>query len=502
MLLGSKTLYPHQVAAIEWMMKQENEPIHGGFLCDDMGLGKTWTVLGLLNETAADCPRTLLLCPLVVAEQWAVAGAEAGFTVYVYSKGRKWTKRNNGVSANAGPGPSLYIANYERIKENETANLEFDRLVIDEAHNLRNQESERYKKIYNLAKEVPRTWCVTGTPLVNHHSDIEALYRLVRGNRSDSIIGDFAKACEVFSSYAIGRSMEDIGMPLGPRPADKHVVLDFDTAEEADFYRLIQGQVARQLTLYEELDVGNSLAMFKLLLRLRQISIHPQVYIEGQRRTHRHNYGRADWTGKSSTKVRGLIDLIEGSETGHNWVVFCNFQDEIELLRAELVKSRYIRMVKTYHGKTQMGERLEDLAEYKGSCANTTNLPYWPKEGRHRGEHVLCDILGALPYDVCGLLYDYLMPGHNVLLVQIHCGGTGLNLQENDRVVFMSPWWTAALMNQAIGRVYRMGQKKQVEVYRLMLKEEASLNIDKKMMESALRKEGLCAELLRNCVRP
>lgn len=128
MLLGSKTLYPHQVAAIEWMMKQENEPIHGGFLCDDMGLGKTWTVLGLLNETAADCPRTLLLCPLVVAEQWAVAGAEAGFTVYVYSKGRKWTKRNNGVSANAGPGPSLYIANYERIKENETANLELTAL--------------------------------------------------------------------------------------------------------------------------------------------------------------------------------------------------------------------------------------------------------------------------------------------------------------------------------------------------------------------------------------
>jgi hypothetical protein len=47
-----------------------------------------------------------------------------------------------------------------------------------------------------------------------------------------------------------------------------------------------------------------------------------------------------------------------------------------------------------------------------------------------------------------------------------------------------------------------MGQKKQVEVYRLMLKEEASLNIDKKMMESALRKEGLCAELLRQCIRP
>ena len=83
MKVGAKTLYPHQETAVRWMIRQEDEDIHGGFLCDDMGLGKTWTVLGLLSETVADCPKTLLLCPLVVAGQWLEAAAQANINAYV-----------------------------------------------------------------------------------------------------------------------------------------------------------------------------------------------------------------------------------------------------------------------------------------------------------------------------------------------------------------------------------------------------------------------------------
>ncbi len=83
-----------------------------------------------------------------------------------------------------------------------------------------------------------------------------------------------------------------------------------------------------------------------------------------------------------------------------------------------------------------------------------------------------------------------------VLLVQLQSGGVGLNLQHCDRVVFMGPWWTAALMDQAIGRAVRIGQNDQVEVHRLILKEEASMNIDKKMLVAADRKRDLCNRFL------
>jgi SNF2 family DNA or RNA helicase len=83
-----------------------------------------------------------------------------------------------------------------------------------------------------------------------------------------------------------------------------------------------------------------------------------------------------------------------------------------------------------------------------------------------------------------------------VLLVQLQSGGVGLNLQHCDRIVFMGPWWTAALMDQAIGRAVRIGQTEKVEVHHLILKEEASMNIDKKMLAAAEKKRDLCARFL------
>ena len=489
MIIGTRTLYPHQVRAVEWMMERETDTERrGGFLCDDMGLGKTWSVLGLLHSTVTSCPRTLILCPLVLIGQWTAGAIEAGFTVYHYPSTHRWTMVGSAKPVSRG---TIYIANFERIHERESTLIEFDRLVIDEAHVLRNGFSKRYEKIYELAKEVPRTWCLTGTPLVNRLEDVQSLYRLVRGNKRAGTIGSFDAALDVMATYALRRSVEDVGaaLSLGPRPEDTHIVLDFETDAEASFYRMIQGQIQRQLEAYEAFDVGNAAVIFKLLLRLRQISIHPQVYIQGQRRTHGTAYTRADWSEKSSTKVNGLLDLLSQQTLGHNWVVFCNFQDEIELLRGTLMRQPYIGTVSTYHGKKRIEERAATLQEHRGACERNTDVPV--------------DVLYGLPLpdDVCRHIYGFMAPVQNVILVQIHCGGTGLNLQENDRVVFMSPWWTSALMKQAVARVYRMGQRKHVQVYRLMLKEEASLNIDKRMMSKALEKEELCTTLLEACAK-
>jgi SNF2 family DNA or RNA helicase len=87
---------------------------------------------------------------------------------------------------------------------------------------------------------------------------------------------------------------------------------------------------------------------------------------------------------------------------------------------------------------------------------------------------------------------------HTVLLVQIHCGGTGLNLQFMDRVIFTTPWWTAALMDQAAGRVLRIGQKKQVVIHTISLKEEeqTSLNIDEFIQQRVDIKREICKSMI------
>jgi SNF2 family DNA or RNA helicase len=492
--IGSKTLFPHQVRAVQWMLEREDdvEDLPGGFLCDTMGMGKTWSALGLIQES--DLRRTLLLCPLAVVEQWAAAGVEAGFNVWTYPRAGVWSARNA-----VKPGRKrLYVANYERIKENESEDAAFDRLLLDEAHVLRTGSGSRYKKIYGLAKRIPRVWCLTGTPLVNHYRDIQALYQLLRGHRTAGVVPNFNTALEVMGRYGLHRSAltlpaEEVeGLGLGPAPEEVKLVLPFETDAEAEFYRMIQGQIQRQLELFEDLDIANSTAVFKLLLRLRQISIHPQVYIEGQRRSHGGAYGRRNWVDaqgrlKSSTKVSAFLGLLKSQKVAHNWVVFCNFQDEIRILEDMLRREACVGLVGTYHGKKKTDERLEALQENAEACARNFTVPRF-----------LVDKL-PLPDDVCGIIHSFVEPKQNVFLVQIHAGGTGLNLQHNDRVVFMGPWWTAALMNQAVARVYRMGQRKEVKVYRLLLEEEQSLNIDRFMMDRAELKEELCAELLGAC---
>jgi hypothetical protein len=93
------------------------------------------------------------------------------------------------------------------------------------------------------------------------------------------------------------------------------------------------------------------------------------------------------------------------------------------------------------------------------------------------------------------------LEGRVVLLLQLQAGGVGLNLQEYDRVVFVSPWWTSALMDQAVARAVRMGQTKIVHVYHLALaaEKEGSLNIDTLVHAKAHQKRLLLARLYTLC---
>ena len=81
----------------------------------------------------------------------------------------------------------------------------------------------------------------------------------------------------------------------------------------------------------------------------------------------------------------------------------------------------------------------------------------------------------------------------DVFLIQLQAGGTGINLQHYDRIIFVSPWWTSALLDQARGRAVRIGQKNVVKIYWLKLKTEDTkkFNIDSFIMEKADKKRSL-----------
>jgi len=438
----------HQVAGVKWMLGRESDPLHqGGILCDEMGLGKTIQMIGLIKAASAvvgGLKNTLFLGPLPVIEQWRATATKAGMNCWM-PKDNRWQP----VATLKLHAPNLFLINYESAckKAYLFEGRTWDRVVCDEAHRLASKGAN-----WHLVDKIPcaRRWFLTATPIVNKMGDLLALFELLGVSYSDTAA----------ATYIMARTMEQLRakMPHLPKPAiEKTYTLDFETDEEADFYRGIQGQVVRRWKAQMADGGGNALDRLRLIIRLRQISLHPQIYIES-RRTELGTalYTRPDWIDPS-TKFEGIRGLIEHDTVPKKWIVFCHFHKEMELLKDFFSYSPKIGRMWLYSGKLSAEKRTEVLAD--------TLLPL--QEGKHE-----------------------------ILLIQLQSGGVGLNLQHFQNIIFSGPWWTAAMMQQAVGRAVRIGQKNQVTVFHVVLKEEGGLNIDKLMKTKADAKGKMCALVL------
>ena len=435
------------------MLDRESKPESGGLLCDEMGLGKTMEVLGVMKNTKKRT--TLLLCPKAVISQWVEAAGKSGFNVWLIED-YDWAQ----VAGEKLYMPHLFITNYEKITKPSLFKRSWHRIVLDEAHRVRNAKSSAYKAISNM--ECDTLWAVTATPIVNDIKDMNNLFKLVgfkasRLNCPNDRLVVVEEAC-------LHRSMEEMRATLKELPSAPIIVkdvLDFATQEEEDFYRSVQGKIAAQ---WKHIEHDISPEKFALLMKLRQLSLHPQVYIGAmKRKSILGGYDRPDWD-EPSTKFMALKDKIQDTQLPTRWIVFCQFHDEMEILQAYLESSPAVNKVFQYHGGLTQ--------EQKDAVIDETKAPLSQEEARH-----------------------------DVLLLQLQSGGVGLNLQHFTKIIFMSPWWTAALMDQAIGRAVRIGQKETVEVTMLVLKEEETMNIDETMLEKAESKRGMLEKVFLHASR-
>lgn len=425
---------PHQLVGVKWMIERDNED--GGIVADEMGLGKTIQLLALLKNSTTS--HTLLIAPLAVLDQWKTTAERSSIRVYLLNN-KEWVLKTAMFSNRT----SIYVCSYETAQRNLRLinGMKFDRLICDEAHRLSNPKTIGFQTIDAI--DVSKRWFLTATPIVNSVRDIKSLFKLLR-------LDDETNMYENIPTYVLARSMSDLeNAPLAPIIHTHN--LDFVTEEEANFYRGIQDRIVNQLK-YGELKGLDKLA---LLIRLRQVSIHPNVYIEMKRKKNVY----LNKFPCVSTKFQKIQHLFNSeSEEKHKWIIFCHFHEEMLMLKEFLNTLEYVRYVGIYSGKLNLDERNSLLKQMKEEL----------------NDDKTCD----------------------VLIIQLQSGGVGLNLQEFDRIIFTSPWWTQSMMNQAVGRAVRIGQTKQVIVHHLHLNEEKTLNIDRLMNEKAKMKGLLNKEIL------
>ena len=413
-----------------------------GILCDEMGLGKTIQLLGLICTEKKK--NTLLIAPLAVLQQWAATGTKARINCWTIEKG-EW----KAPAVVRLKQTHLFLVNYETaVRRSDLFHGRvWDRVICDEAHRLANKKGASWIRVESIP--TASRWLLTATPIVNALSDLQALLSLCGKVYSE----------EKLSEVILCRTMDQLRATIPELPnraVQMEHILDFKTEKETEFYRGIQGLlVSRWRRLRGDGDAA--LEKLQIIMRLRQISLHPQVYIEGRKKTAAGlglTYEREDWIDPS-TKFSAARDLIE-KEKPRRWILFCHFHKEMELLKEYLSYSDSIGSVWTYNGAMSQKERDCVLAD-----------THKPLNGKHQ-----------------------------VLLCQLQSGGVGINLQHFSRIIFSGPWWTSALMEQAIGRAVRIGQKEQVVVHHLILKEEQGMNIDRLMKSKAETKGKLCQQIL------
>lgn len=454
--------HAHQELGIKWMLEQEskgytvpntNHIVRGGILGDKMGVGKTIQSLGLIAN--GDAIKTLVITPLAVRGQWEHEFKRSAVNLYIPTQwGSKWVLQGSFV-----PGAkTVHLAHYDKVasKPDLCRGEDYDRIILDEAHTIRNAATQKAMAIF----KIPATykWALTGTPITNKMDDAVTYLKFI-GCPVDSGIKKWQAKYEewarnVYMSRQLIECEPSEALVLPPTAIEETRSLEFTSKEEEELYKGIYANEEAKWRNAQKLNgQAYHLAMLSILLRLRQVSVNPQIYIKSRQK---EAFG---WAGPEFKSVSRKFDEIaflmrEQAETGegHKWIVFCQFTEEMALLDGFLKAHPFVGQVLHYSGGMTMKEREATL-----------------KESRAQTE-----------------------PGkQDVFLIQLKAGSTGLNLQQYDRIIFVSPWWTPSELEQAKARAVRIGQPKVVKIYLLHLKTEDTFNIDTCMMEKVFAKKEL-----------
>ncbi|MCC5849987.1 MAG: DEAD/DEAH box helicase [Verrucomicrobia bacterium] len=419
------TLRPYQSQGLDWLWFCARAGL-GACLADDMGLGKTMQVLAALlrkQEVMPDAPPSLLVVPASLIGNWKREAARfaPGLRLHIAHASGEGAEEPERLEA-----LDLVITTYGMLSRLDwPAEIQWGWVIVDEAQAIKNHGSRQSKAVRKLRAQM--RVALTGTPVENRLGDLWALFDFINPGLLGTAaqFGDFVKQLNrdgqahyaplrrLVAPYILRRMKTDKSIITDlPEKTEMKVFCGLSPAQ-ARFYQQSAEELARALADSDGMKRRGLVLSY--LMRFKQICNHPDQLTSS-----------GGYAPKDSAKFMRLIDLCEEiASRGEKALVFTQFKeitDPLENCLAGVFGQRGLIL----HGGTPVKARQDMVQRFQ----------------REEGP----------PFFVLSL----------------KAGGTGLNLTAASHVIHFDRWWNPAVENQATDRAFRIGQRRNVLVHKMI----------------------------------
>ena len=416
--------------------------------------GKTIQILSVILDYVNNSEKTkasIVVCPSSLSLNWQNEANK--FANNLKTLVIKGTLNDRKKQIKEIDNYDLVITSYDLLKRDielyENLDYNFRFIIADEAQYLKNSNTQNAKSIKKIKAET--RYALTGTPIENSLAELWSIfdyimpgylfsYRKFKNTYEMPIIkGEDENAMQklkmLIEPFVLRRTKKEV---LKELPDKTVTVLNNEMCEEQrnlyiNYLAQAKQEVAEKVKLngYEK----SKMQILAALTRLRQICCHPSLFING------YNAG--------SSKLEQCMEIVkEAVKSKHKILLFSGYTSMFEIIEKELNNEqiKYLKLT----GSTKVDERIKMVDEFNQN------------------------------------------PEIQVFLISLKAGGTGLNLTGADMVIHYDPWWNLSTENQATDRAYRIGQKNNVQVYKLITKN----SIEEKIYELQEKKSKLADNML------
>lgn len=442
------TLRDYQKTGVKWLYNIYKTGF-GGILADEMGLGKSIQLIYLIklilkeNKNA----KILIVSPTSLIYNWQKEfdkfGKDMKYKVIASNKDQREKEIKDKKS-------NIFITTYGLVRNDIEIyeKINYDLIAIDEAQNIKNPSAGITKSVKKINSNVKLA--LTGTPLENSVMELWSIFDFIMPgyltnqkkfqslynvkDMDEENIKTLDRLNEQIKYFILRRKKKEVTKDL-PDKIENNIYIDLNPNQK----KIYAAEVQKTKETMDEMikAEGFEESRFKilqLLTKLRQICIDPSLVFE-------------NYKGESS-KIEELIKIIEEEKAnGHKILLFSSYKKALDTIGPKLNNNK----ISTYYisGEVPAKKRIK-------------------------------------------LVESFNKDDTDVFMITIKAGGTGLNLTSATVVIHLDLWWNPQVENQATDRAHRIGQKKAVEVIRIISKG----TIEERILELQNKKRKLAEVLI------